>query len=392
MTDLTQEQLEIRALAREFAVGEIRAGSASWEAAREVDPSIYRQLAELGFFGLRAPESLGGLGLDTLTYLLTLEQLAWGDASVAFTLASHNGAATEILVRHGSDEQKRHWLPRVASGETRATVSISARDNGGQPAALGVTARRDGEGWRLEGTEPWVVDGGVADVVIVFARTGDGAIGAFLVESGQSGFRVDRRETTLGFRATEFTTIGLDVRVEPDCVLGQAHDSSVLAREALDVGRLGVAAIAVGIATAALEHAIDYARERRQFGRAIADFGAIQEKLAVTAARIDSARAYTLGVGRRLDALHASDQEPDGPEALGISASCAAAKLLASDVAMFATDEAVQIFGGYGYMREYPVERLMRDAKGTEIYEGTSQALHALIARDLLAAPLAPIS
>jgi alkylation response protein AidB-like acyl-CoA dehydrogenase len=385
MSGSTEEQLEIRALAREFSRGEIRPGSAEWDADRTVDPAVFSQLAELGFFGLRAPASRGGLELDTPTYLLALEQIAWGDASVALTLANHNGPVTEMFVGKASDEQQGRWLPRLASGELLGAFAFSPGGVVEGVESLGAVARRDGDAWRVEGSKAWVLDGGRAGVVVVFARTAEQGVGAFLVETSQTGYRMSRRETTLGLRASEIALVELDVRVEAEAVLGDPHDGMSAATEALSTALLGVGAVALGIACASLEHAVAYAQERRQFGRSIAEFGAIQEKLSTMASRVDGVRAYAIDVAHRLDELRETGSETEAPSTLGVRASCAAVKLLASELAMSVSDEAVQIFGGYGYMREYPVERLMRDAKGTEIYEGTSESMHTLVARDVLA-------
>ncbi|MEZ4423227.1 MAG: acyl-CoA dehydrogenase family protein [Gemmatimonadota bacterium] len=376
---LTQEQLELRALAREFAQSELRPHSARWDAERRLDADVHGKLAELGFFGMRVPEAYGGLGLDVPTYLTVLEQIAWGDASVALDLAIHNGPLVALLLGFADDAQKTRWLTPMASGDVLGAFALTEPQAGSDAAALSTRAERDGDGWRIRGRKRWVTNGARAGVVAVFARTGEGAheVGLFLVEPGTDGYTVTGRETTLGLRATETVSVELDVRVDGSALVGQPGAAFGYAMQALGVGRLGIAAQAVGIAQAALEHAVAYALGREQFDRPLAAFGAIQEKLATMAIRVGAARSLLEQTAAALDL-------PAGPAALAPAAACAAAKVFASETAMYVADEAVQIFGGYGYMRDYPVEKLMRDAKGTEIYEGTNEVLRWIVARDLL--------
>jgi acyl-CoA dehydrogenase len=385
---VTAEQLEIRAMARDFALGEIRPHAPAWDAARELPRDLYGKLAEMGFLGMTIPEEHGGLGLDRTTYLLALEALAWGDAATALGVAIHNGPVAGLLLAHGTPEQKARWLPEMATGEALGAFALSEEDAGSDPAALALTAERAGEGWRLTGEKRWVTNGERGGLLLVFARTGGEpgdreGISAFLVPAGTPGISVSRRERTLGLSASE--TVGLDfqgVEVPGDALLGDEGEGYRLAMEALVPGRLGIAAQALGIAQAAYEHALAYAREREQFGRTLDTFGAIREKLAGMAIRIDGARAFLLTVSREL--------EESGGEATDLAlpassrARAAMAKVMASEAAMWSADEAVQIFGGYGYMRDYPVEKLMRDAKGTEIYEGANEVLRSLVAADAI--------
>ncbi len=379
----TTEQLEIRAMAREFAEGEIRPSSAEWDARRELDDEIFGKVAELGFMGMLIPEEYQGLDLDPVTYAMALEELAWGDASVALTVAIQNGPVARAILRHGSEEQKERWLPKLASGDVLGAFALSEPDAGSDAAALETKAVREGGGWRLNGTKRWVTNGARAGLVLAFARTdqdasGADGIGAFLVESGSDGYRVGRRERTLGLRASETVEVHLeDLFVPDDGLLGDPARGFRYAMRSLVVGRVGIAAQALGIAQAAFEHATGYAVEREQFGTPIADFGAIREKLAGMASRISGARALTHDAARRI-----SQEGPEGfpsPNALS-----AMAKLTASEAAMWVSDEAVQIYGGYGYMRDYPVEKLMRDAKGPEIYEGTNEIMRHVISREVL--------
>jgi hypothetical protein len=380
----TPEQQEIQSLARDFAEGELRPHSAEWDAAGALDEGVWGSLAELGFLGMLVPEEHGGLGFDPGTYLLVLEELAWGDASVALGVAIHNGPVTHLLARHGSDEQKSRWLPRLASGEVLGAFGLSEAGVGGDPAAVATRAERDGDGWILRGGKRWVTNGGRAGLVVVFARTGDDReMGAFLVEPSADGYAVQGAETTLGFRGSQTTRIALDgVRLEADALLGGGDQGLDHALEALDMARIGVAALSVGLGRSAMEHAVRYATEREQFGRPIARFGAIQAKLADMHQKVAAARALTWRAGEAVEAVAAGRLARTGPD--GLTARAAAAKLAASEAATWVADEAVQIFGGYGYMRDYPVEKLLRDAKGTEIFEGTSEIMRHVIAREVL--------
>ena len=383
---VSAEQLEIRGMARDFAAGELRPHTAEWDAARELPGDLYPKLAELGFLGMRVPEEHGGLALDMVTYLLALESLSWGDAAAALGVAIHNGPVTQLLLERGTDDQRARWLPPMATGEMLGVFALSEADAGSDPGALALRAEKDGDGWCLTGEKRWVTNGDRGGLLVVFARTagesGDReGITAFLVPRDAAGISVTRRERTLGLSASE--TVGLAFQETPvpgDAVLGEEGNGYPLAMEALIPGRLGIAAQALGIAQAAYEHALAYAGEREQFGRSLTRFGAIREKLAGMAVRIAGARAHLLGVARRMDPEGGGGDSLTLPSSL--RAGAAMAKIMASEAAMWVTDEAVQIFGGYGYMRDYPVEKLMRDAKGTEIYEGSNEVLRNLVAAD----------
>ena len=384
---LTAEQRELQALARDFARNELRPRAEVWDAGRALDDELIPTLAELGFLGMLIPEAYGGLGLDFTSYLLVLEELAWGDAAAALTVAIHNGPVAGMLLAHGSEAQRERWLPPMARGEVLGAFALSEEGAGSDPSAMRTGARAQDGGWVLSGRKRWVTNGARAGMVVVMARTDDGGgTGAFLVEPASPGYRVVGRERTLGLRASETVSVELDeVAVGPDGLLGAPGRGLALALEALDRGRVGIAAQAVGIARAAMEHATAYALERRQFGQALAEFGATREKVAEMQRRITAARVLTFRAAAALEAEgDAGAGSRRGPE--GITALAAMAKLTASETATWVADEAVQIFGGYGYMRDYPVERLLRDAKGTEIYEGTSEIMRHLIAREVFRA------
>ncbi len=380
----TPEQLEVQTLARDFAVAELRPHTASWDERRELDDEIFEKLAESGFLGMLVPEEYGGLDFDLKTYLLVLEELAWGDAAVALSVAIHNGPLVHLILEHGTGEQKRDWLPRLASGEVLGAFALSEPLAGSDAAAVSTTATPDGDGWRLDGEKRWVTNGARAGVVAVFARTSEDGLGAFLITPDAEGYSTGDPEMTLGLRASETVSVRLDgVRVGSDALLGEVDAGLRYALGALDLGRIGVAAHAVGVGRAAMEHATTYALEREQFGSAIASFGAIQAKLADMAQRLCGGRALAYEAAEAwAESRNGSAHRVAGVD--GLRARAAIAKLAATEAASWAADEAIQIYGGYGYMRHYPVEKLLRDAKGGEIYEGTNEIMRSVIAREIL--------
>jgi alkylation response protein AidB-like acyl-CoA dehydrogenase len=368
------ERSEIRELARQLAEGELRPHVEAWDRDGAMDPGVLDQLAELGFFGMLVPEEHGGMGFDVGTYLVALEELAWGEPTVALTLSIHSAFAVELLLRHGSAEQKDRWLGELATGDRIGLFALSEAGVGSDAAAVAATATREGAEWVLAGEKKWVTNGrlpgGRSGLAVVIVRTGGaGAAGlsAFLVPTDTAGWEVVSRERTMGMRSVEVVTVRLDgLRVPGDALLGAEGEGFRLAMEGLDLGRLGIAAQAVGIAQAALDHALAYGGEREQFGRPIREFEAIQFMLADMATKVAAARSLLETAG---------EKRTSGWSAM--------AKLFSSEAAMAVTTDAVQIFGGYGYMRDYPVEKLMRDAKATEIYEGTNEIQRVIIARDL---------
>lgn len=374
-----EQRREMVALAREFAQKEIAPYAAEWDRTKQYPREAMRKLGELGFFGLRIPEEYEGLGVDTLTYLMMLEEVAAADASVAISLSVHSSLPVTMLLAHGTEEQKQRWLPGMARGEVLAAFSLSEAGSGSDAAALRAQAVREDEEWVLTGEKAWVTNGDTADLIVTVVRTdtpddrrGAHGISAFLVPADAPGVEPGKAEDKMGLRASRTTTVMLrDVRLGAEYLLGEEGEGLIYALSALDNGRMGVAAQAVGIARAALEHAVRYSAERKQFERPIREFQAIQFKLADMATRIAAARALTH------DAARAHDRGDRVTELASM------AKLFASETAMWVTTEAVQVFGGYGYMRDYPVERLFRDAKVTEIYEGTSEIQRVVVARGL---------
>ena len=376
---LTEEQSEVQKLAREFALAEISPHAAAWDESAFFEPALVTKLGELGFLGMLLPEQYDGLGVDTGTYLIALEEIAAADASVAVMMSVHNSLPTQMILRYGSDEQKDRFLKRMARGELLGAFALSEPDAGSDASALSTQAVKDGDTWVLNGTKSWVTNGNTAGVILAMARTdsasarrGGRGIGAFIVTPDLPGFNVGKKEDKMGLRASPTVQLTFDnLRVPAANLLGDATQGFVYAMQSLDNGRLGIAAQAIGIARAALEHSVTYAGERKQFGQAIKEFEAIQFKLADMATRVAASRAL----------LHAAAAAKDRGQSVRQFSSMA--KLMASETAMWVTTQAVQIFGGYGYVKDYPVERLFRDAKVTEIYEGTSEIQRIVIARAL---------
>jgi len=373
-----EEQEQILQLARDFAAEHIVPHAARWDAERRFDRGVIDRLGALGFLGMLVPEAWDGLGLDTLTYLRAVEEISAADASVAVSVAVHNSLPCQMLLRHGTEAQKERWLRPMARGEQLAAFALSEADAGSDAAALRSRAERKGDGWVLNGAKAWVSNGGTADLVLAMARTDGGeggtrGIGCFIVPTGAPGYVVGKAEDKMGLRASNTTAVFFqDLALGSEHLLGEPGAGFVYALEALDSGRMGIAAQACGIARSALEHATRYAAQRRQFGHAIREFEAIQFKLADMATRLAAARSLLHEAARRKDA------------GADVTQWAAMAKLHCSETAMWVATQAVQVFGGYGYMRDYPVERLMRDAKATEIYEGTSEIQRVVIARELL--------
>lgn len=381
----TLEQLEIRALAREFAAGEIRPGAAERDAGQGIPEELLGKVAELGFLGMRIPEAEGGLGLDLPTYLVALEELAWGDPAVALTVALQNGPVAGLLLAAGSPEQ-RQWLSRLASGEVLGAWAVAEPETGGDLDGLAARASRDGDRWVLSGRKAWVTNGAHAGLLVVAARTGEGPsdVGLFLVPAGAPGLSAGDPLNTLGMRASQTVDLDLDgVTLPADALLGGASQGRVLLEGVALESRLGVAALGVGIARAAAEHATTYALEREQFGRPIAGFEAVREKLGGMATRIAAARALLLKAAQRVEAgvPEGAGSVLEGEDPASVSAM---ARLVAGETAEWVASQAVQIYGGYGYMRHYPVEKLMRDAQAVQILEGTPEVLRLRVAERVI--------
>ena len=379
---LTDTQRQVMELAREFAREHIEPHAAEWDRTKEFPRPVIDELGKLGFLGMTVLERYDGMGFDTVTYLLALEEIAAADAGVAVSVGIQNAIPATMLQRHGSEAQKERWLKPLARGELLVGFALSEPDAGSDPAGMHAQAVRDGAGWVLNGAKAWATNGGTADLMMVMVRTdtpgtrrGAKGISTFIVPTDTPGYRPGKPEDKMGLRASNTAAVALeDLRLPADALLGEEGMGFVYSMEGLEAGRLGIAAQAVGIARRALELSVAYCAERRQFERPLRDFQGVQFKLADMATRVAAARALA----------HTTAARKDRGESVREQASMA--KLFASETAMWVTTQAVQLFGGYGYMRDFPVEKLFRDAKVTEIYEGTSEIQRIVIARGLYSA------
>ena len=374
--ELTAEQREIQGLAREFARDEIEPHAAQWDRDHGFPRDLLDRLAGVGLLGVCVPEEHAGGGADFLSYVLVLEELSRADAGVGVTVAVHTSACTLPILAFGTPEQQSRFVPPLARGEAIGAFALTESGSGSDAAALQSRAEPDDGGWRINGAKQWITNGGFGGTVLLFARTdpstqGARGISAFLVDGGE--VEVTHEAEKLGLNSSQTVDLALDgVHVDGDRLLHEEGHGFRVAMATLDGGRIGIAAQAVGIAQAGFDVAREYAKERQAFGRRIGEFEAIQWKLADMSTEIDAARLLTYR------AAWLKEQGKPHTEA------GAKAKLFASEVARRQTSEAIQILGGYGYTKEFPVERYYRDAKVTEIYEGTSEIQRLVIARALL--------
>jgi alkylation response protein AidB-like acyl-CoA dehydrogenase len=374
--DLTEDQREIQALAREVAEAEIVPNAAEWDRQHAFPRELLGKLADVGLLGVCVPEEYGGAGADFVSYILVLEELSRADAGVGVTVAVHTSAVTLPILTFGSDEQRSRFVPPLARGEAVGAFALTEPEAGSDAGSLRTTADPTGDGWRISGSKQWITNGGFGGTVLLFARTdrdtpGAKGISAFILDGGH--VRVTREEEKLGLNSSSTVDLVIEgAEVGRDRLLHDEGKGFTVAMATLDGGRIGIAAQALGIAQAAYDTARAYALERRQFGRRIADFQAIQWKLADMATEIDAARLLVYRA-----AWLKQEGRPHTEEG-------AKAKLFASEMARRQTAEAIQVLGGYGYTKEFPVERYYRDAKITEIYEGTSEIQRLVIARSIL--------
>jgi alkylation response protein AidB-like acyl-CoA dehydrogenase len=377
--DLTEDQRMLQAAARDFAQRELAPRAAASDASETFVREQIDLCCPMGFLGMAVGETYGGSALGAVGTSLVLMEVNRACASTGVTLSVHNSLTCESLMRFGSDEQKERYLPRLASGEWLGAYALSEAGSGSDAGSLVCRATPDGDDWVLDGTKLWISHGDQADLTVVFARTdadaGTRGITAFLVETAWEGHKAGKKERKMGLRGSTTVELHLDqVRVPAANVLGEVGRGFPLALALLDTGRIGIASQAVGIAQACLEASVKYAQEREQFGKPIGSFGAIQGKVADMATHIEAARLLTLQAAFLKDA-----GRPHGREA-------SMAKLFASRTANEVAKEAVQIHGGAGYTRDFPVERYFRDARVTEIYEGTTEIQRLVIARSYLKA------
>jgi alkylation response protein AidB-like acyl-CoA dehydrogenase len=374
--ELSDDQREIQALARDFAKDQIEPHAGEWDRAHAFPRDLLSRLGELGLLGVCVPEAYGGAGADFLSYILVLEELSRADAGVGVTVAVHTSAATLPVLTFGTDEQRSRFVPPLARGEAIGAFALTESGSGSDAGSLRTTAVPGEDGWRISGAKQWITNGGFGGTILLFARTdpdtpGARGVSAFIVDG--DAVQVAREEEKLGLNSSSTVDLVLeDVLVARDRLLHEEGKGFTVAMATLDGGRIGIAAQALGIAQAGYDVAREYALERRQFGKRIADFQAIQWKLADMATEIDAARLLVYRAAWRKE------------QGLSHTEEGAKAKLYASEMARRQTAEAIQILGGYGYTKEFPVERYYRDAKITEIYEGTSEIQRLVIARSIL--------
>jgi alkylation response protein AidB-like acyl-CoA dehydrogenase len=373
---LTETHVQVRDMARDFANGVIRPLAEELDREERFPAEIYDQMGELGLFGIGVPEKMGGPGFDTVTYALVMEELSRGYSSVADQCGLVELIST-LLVRHGTEAQCAQYLADVMAAKTRVAYCITEPEAGTDVSGIRTEAVRDKDGWVLNGGKIWIHNAPVADVGFVLARTdreaGNRGMSIFIVDLHSQGVERGPKEHKMGQRASQVGALNFtDVRLPADAMLGEENRGFHMMMSVLDKGRVGIAALAVGLGQAGLEAAVEYAEQRKQFGKAIAEFQGIQWLLADMAKDIEAARLLVHSAASKIDA--------------GVSATmaCSMAKCFAGDMAVARTADAVQVFGGSGYIRGFEVERLYRDAKITQIYEGTNQIQRMIIARELM--------
>ena len=374
---LSHDQQLLRRSIREFAEGELRPFVMEWDEAQGFPRDLLTKFAELGLMGIQFPEEYGGAGMAAVDYCICIEELARVDPSVCLSIAAHNGLGAAHIYLFGSEEQRRTYLVPLATGEKLAAWGLTEASSGSDAAAMRTTATRDGDCWVINGAKQFITHGRTGDIIVVTAVTnrakGNRGISAFIVERGTPGFRAGKKENKLGMRASETSEVIFEgCRVPSSQMLGAEGEGFINALQVLDAGRIGIAALSVGLAQGAYEAARSYAFERRQFGQPIGSFQSIRAKLVDNAVRIEAARLLTYRAAAMKD------------EGRRTTLESAIAKLYSSEIAVRAAEDGVQIHGGYGFVKDYPAEKYFRDVKLTTIGEGTSEIQRLVIARQLL--------
>jgi alkylation response protein AidB-like acyl-CoA dehydrogenase len=376
--ELSEQHQLLRRTVRDFAKAEVAPRARKWDEEERFPKEIIPKLAELGLLGIRIPEEYGGAGMDTTSYAICVEEIARVDGSLALTVASHNGLGTGHILAFGSEAQKKKYLPKAARGEWLAAWALTEPGSGSDSAGLATTARREGDSWVLNGTKMFITQGSVGGFCVVLARTNPSVskqkgITAFVVEHGTPGFTTSKHLEKLGCRSSDTCELSFEnVRVPDSQRVGEVDHGFLDTMQILDRGRVSIAAMALGLGYGALEMAVTYAKDRKQFGKPIADFQAIQWMLADTKTELDAAALLTYRAAWLAD------------KGMRFSREASMAKLFASEAATRACNRSLQIHGGYGYTREFAVERHLRDAKICEIGEGTSEVQRMVIAKHLL--------
>jgi hypothetical protein len=374
---LTEEQRQLQSAVRAFAEGEIAPHVSEWDEKSEFPHEVVKKLGEMGLLGVIFPESLGGAGMGYVEYVLAIEELSRVDGSVGIIVAAHNSLCTNHIMLGGNDAQRQRWIPKLASGKWLGAWGLTEPGSGSDAAGARTTAVKKGDTWVLNGSKTFITNGGHADCAVVLAVTdkekGTKGISAFVVEKGTKGFRPGRKENKLGLRASDTSELIFEDCVIPaENLIGKEGEGFKDAMRVLDGGRISIAALSLGMARGALDAAMKYAQERRQFGKAISEFQAIQFKLADMATELDAAWLLTMRAAQMKDA---------GKK---VTLESAMAKLYASEAACRICDEGVQIHGGYGFIKDYPAEKFYRDVRLCPIGEGTSEIQRMVIARELL--------
>src|SRR5436190_2447709 len=374
----TEEQKLLRRTVREFAETEIRPHVREWDQEQKFSADLMPKLASLGLLGIQYPEQYGGAGMSAIDYCICIEELARVDPAISLSVAAHNGLCSSHIFLFGTDQQKANYLPRLARGEVLGAWGLTEAGAGSDAAGMQTRAERRGDGWVITGAKNFITHGTIGGVMVVMAVTdrakGNRGISAFIVERGTPGMTAGKKENKLGMRASDTSEVVFrECRVPASQMLGEQGQGFINTLQVLDAGRIGIAALSVGLAQGAYEAARDYAKERRQFGQPIAAFQAIQWKLADAATKIEASRlltyraAYLKDLGRRM------------------TRESATAKLYSSEIAVRVAEDCVQIHGGYGFVKDYPAEKYFRDVKLLTIGEGTSEIQRLVIARQLLA-------
>ncbi len=378
MFGLTEEQEQVRREVRAFAEREIGPHVAEWDERSEFPEAVVKKLGEMGLMGVIFPEELDGAGMGYVEYVLAVEELSRVDGSVGIIVASHNSLCTNHIMLAGNDAQRKRWVSKLASGQWLGAWGLTEPGSGSDAGGMRTTATKVDGGWKLNGSKTFITNGSYADCAVLLAVTDrekatHGGVSAFLIEKGTEGFRPGRKENKLGLRASDTSELLLENCFVPDDnLIGKVGEGFKDAMRVLDGGRISIAALALGMARGALDAALKYAGERKQFGKAIAEFQAIQFKLADMATQLDAAWLLTMRAAQMKDAGQRVTRE------------AAMAKLFASEVACKICDEGVQIHGGYGFIKDYPAEKFYRDVKLCTIGEGTSEIQRIVIARELL--------
>jgi alkylation response protein AidB-like acyl-CoA dehydrogenase len=378
MFGLTEDQEQLRSAVRAFAEGEIKPFVSEWDEKSEFPHEVVKKLGPMGLMGVIFPEELGGAGMGYVEYVLAIEELSRVDGSVGIIVASHNSLCTNHIMLAGNEEQKKRWVTKLASGEWLGAWGLTEPGSGSDAGGMRTFAEKTAEGWVINGSKTFITNGTYSNCAVVLALTDrekgtHGGISAFLVERGTPGFRSGRKENKLGLRASDTAELIFEDCVVPEeNLLGAVGGGFRDAMRVLDGGRISIAALALGMARGALDAALKYAQERRQFGKAISEFQAIQFKLATMATELDAAWLLTMRAAQMKDA------------GMNVTKESAMAKLFASEAACRICDEGVQIHGGYGFIKDYPAEKFYRDVKLCTIGEGTSEIQRMVIAREIL--------